>query len=92
VFARLLRRVRAQAPFLVVLALMAGAFVYLLIWPHHWRRGVTGIALSMFTAGALRVGLRDHRAGVLAVRGRWLDAGIYLVLGAAILVATIKLG
>lgn len=89
---RLLRRVRGQAPFLLVLALMAAAFGYLLILPHHWRRGVAGISLSMLVAGALRLGLPGHRAGLLTVRGRWIDAGLYLALGLAILVVAVQLG
>jgi hypothetical protein len=92
VFKRLLRRVRGQAPFLVVLALMGAALIYLLIWPDHWRRGVAGLAASMVLAGVLRIVLPRHRAGLLVVRARWFDSAVYLALGAAILVATVKLG
>jgi hypothetical protein len=92
VLARLLRRVRGQVPFLVVLAVMGAALVYLLIWPDHWRRGVSGIALSMLLAGALRLALPAHRVGLLRVRGRWIDVGVYLVLAVTILVSTVQLG
>ncbi|MGH8961532.1 MAG: DUF3017 domain-containing protein [Jatrophihabitantaceae bacterium] len=89
---RLLRRVRGQAPFLLVLALMAAAFGFLLVWPDHWRRGVAGAALSMLVAAALRLLLPAHRAGFLVVRRRWIDVAIYLVLGLVILAAAVQLG
>jgi predicted membrane channel-forming protein YqfA (hemolysin III family) len=92
VIQRLLRRVRGQAPFLVVLAVMVAALVYLQIWPDHWRRGVAGLAASMALAGVLRIVLPRHRAGLLAVRARWFDSVAYLLLGATMLVATVQLG
>jgi hypothetical protein len=92
VIERLLRRIRGQAPYLAVLALMVAAFVYLLIWPDHWRRGVATVATAMLLAGVLRIVLPNQRAGLLRVRSRWLDVTCYLSAAVAILVAAIGLG
>jgi hypothetical protein len=85
------RWVRSQAPFLFVLALFVAALCYLAIVPGHWRRGTTGIAVIMFVAALLRASLSDQRAGLLAARGRWPDAAIYVVLGALILIVDLRL-
>lgn len=88
---QLAQRFRAQAPFLLVLALLIAALCYLVITPGHWRRGTGVIAVAMFVAAALRASLRTPSAGMLAVRGRWQDAITYLVLGGLILVVDIRL-
>lgn len=85
------RRVRAQWPFLAVLALLAAAAIYLGVSPGHWRRGSGVIALAMLVAGALRLILRVPRAGLLQVRARWIDVFFYWALGVAILVLAIRL-
>jgi hypothetical protein len=85
------RWVRSQAPFLLVLALFVAALCYLAITPGHWRRGTTGIAVVMFVAALLRASLNDQRAGLLAARGRWRDAAIYVVLGSLILIVDLRL-
>jgi Protein of unknown function (DUF3017) len=85
------RRARAQAPLLVVLAIVIGVFVYLTISPGHWRRGTGLIAIAMLLAGLLRLALPREHAGLLASRGRWWDSSCYLLLGAAILVIDIRL-
>jgi len=85
------RRVRAQWPFLAVLALLAAAAIYLGVSPGHWRRGSGIIALAMLVAGALRLVLRVPRAGLLEVRARWIDVFFYWALGVGILVLAIRL-
>lgn len=85
------RRARAQAPLLAVLAIVLGAFVYLTVWPGHWRRGPAMIGIAMLLAGVLRLILPRHYAGLLASRGRWLDSFCFLALGAAILIIDIRL-
>jgi Protein of unknown function (DUF3017) len=85
------RRVRAQAPFLLVLAIVLADFGYLVIAPGHWRRGTATIACAMLLAAALRLGLPAAHAGLLAVRGRWWDSFCYAALGAAILAVDIRL-
>ncbi|HEY8828183.1 MAG TPA: DUF3017 domain-containing protein [Jatrophihabitantaceae bacterium] len=85
------RRGRAQAPFLVVLGIVVAVFVYLSIWPGHWRRGTGLIAVAMLLGAVLRLTLPASHAGLLAVRGRWWDSFCYLALGALILIVDIRL-
>ncbi|MDP9094491.1 MAG: DUF3017 domain-containing protein [Actinomycetota bacterium] len=85
------RRIKAQAPFLAVVAVVAAMFVYLTIDPGHWVRGTAGIAIAMLLAAVLRLVLPGARAGMLAVRGRWWDALCYVLLGALILFADLRL-
>ncbi|MEP7020307.1 MAG: DUF3017 domain-containing protein [Pseudonocardiales bacterium] len=85
------RRVRAQAPGLLVLTIVLSDIVYLIIWPAHWRRGTSLIAVAMLLAGLLRLVLSRQAAGMLAARGRWYDSFCYLALGAAILIIDIRL-
>jgi uncharacterized membrane protein len=92
VLRRWLRRATGQAPFLLVVALLVVAFVYLVFAPGHWRRGAAVIALSALVAGLLRIGLPAHRAGLLRVRARWIDVVCYLGLGGLILSVAIRLG
>jgi hypothetical protein len=85
------RRVRAQAPFLLVLSVLVLDFGYLLLMPDHWRRGASVIGAALLLAAVLRLVLPSGHAGFLAVRTRWWDATCYAVLGAAILVIAIRL-
>lgn len=85
------RRGRAQAPFLVVLGIVAAAFVFLSIAPGHWRRGTALIALAMILAAVLRFTVPAPHIGMLAVRGRRWDSLCYLALGALILTVDIRL-
>jgi Protein of unknown function (DUF3017) len=85
------RRVRAQAPFLFVLAIMITSVIYLSAAPGHWRRGVGIISVGMLAAGALRLVLPRRYAGLLAVRARLLDVVCYVALGVAILLLSIRL-
>jgi hypothetical protein len=88
---RLVRRIRNQAPFLVVLGIVALVFVYLTIMPGHWRRGTGVIGVAMLLGAGLRLVLPDRQAGFLAVRGRYWDALCYAALGALILIVDIRL-
>jgi hypothetical protein len=85
------RRVRAQVPFLLVLAIVLVAFGYLAFMPGHWRRGVSVMAAAFLLAFLLRLLLPPVYAGLLAVRGRWWDAICYAALGVAILIVDIRL-
>jgi hypothetical protein len=85
------RRVRAQVPFLLVLAIVLVAFGYLAFMPGHWRRGVSVMAAAFLLAFLLRLLLPPVCAGLLAVRGRWWDAICYAALGVAILIVDIRL-
>jgi Protein of unknown function (DUF3017) len=85
------RRIRAQAPFLLVLAVVIAVFAYLTVMPGHWRRGVSVMAAALVLAAVLRLVLPSAYAGFLAVRGRWWDAFCYAALGMAILIVDIRL-
>jgi GNAT superfamily N-acetyltransferase len=85
------RRIRAQAPFLLVLAVMLLAVAYLAVEPGHWRRGVGIIAASMLLAAIFRFTLRRAHIGLLAVRSRWMDTACYLLLSVSIIVVAIRL-
>jgi len=85
------RWIREQAYFLLVLAALLAGFGYLLIGPGHWRRSVFVMGCAMVLAAGLRIVLPNARAGLLAVRGKWLDTGAYLVSGVLVLVLDIRL-
>jgi hypothetical protein len=85
------RWVRSEWPFLLVVAAVAGAVVFLLVSPGHWRRATLIMAVAMLAAGVGRLALPDERAGSLAIRNRWWDALCYLAIGGVILVVDIRL-
>ena len=89
--AELRRRLRHQAPFLIVVAIMLSAVLYMIIGPGHWRRGSGIIAAAMIVGAVFRIVLPEEHAGVLAVRRRWIDVACYLGLGVAILAVAIRL-
>jgi Flp pilus assembly protein TadB len=80
-----------QLAFLAVLAVLAAAFVYLLVEPGHWRRGSGVVATATLLAAVLRAVLPPRRAGLLAVRARWIDVVVYALMGGVILGAAIRL-
>ena len=85
------RRIRAQAPFLAVLAVLIASVIYLTIEPEHWRRGIGIMSASLLLAGVLRLMLDRPHAGLLGFRNRGLDAVCYLLLGVVILIVDIRL-
>jgi hypothetical protein len=85
------RWVAAQLAFLGVLVVLFAAFLYLLIVPGRWGRVSGVVAVAVLLAGLLRAVLPTPRAGLLAVRGRWVDTVLYLVLGGLILGLDIRL-
>ncbi|MFN2561162.1 MAG: DUF3017 domain-containing protein [Jatrophihabitans sp.] len=88
---RALRWIEEQLPFLVVLLVAGTAFVYLIFEPGRWGRGSGVVAVAVLLAGVLRATLPTPRAGMLAVRGRWVDTVAYLALGGVMLVVDIRL-
>jgi hypothetical protein len=80
-----------QVPFLTVAGLLAAAFLYLIVEPAHWRRGSGALGVAILLAAALRAVLSTQRAGLLAVRARWLDVLAYLAMGGVILGVDIRL-
>jgi Protein of unknown function (DUF3017) len=50
-----------------------------------WRNGVRLVAVALILAAILRATLPEPQAGMLAVRHRFLDAGILAVVGAVVI-------
>jgi hypothetical protein len=75
---------RAEVPFATVLAIVVFGFCYMFLASGHWLRGVTVMACGLIVAAALRAILPNGRAGMLAVRGRFLDILCYLALGLSV--------
>jgi hypothetical protein len=88
---RIWRWIVEELAFLVVLCLLVAAFGYLIVEPGHWERGTGAVSVAVLVAGVLRGVLPNGRAGLLAVRSRWIDAACYLALGGAILAVDIRL-
>jgi hypothetical protein len=80
-----------QFAFLVVVAVLAAAFVYLIVESGRWGRSAGIVSVAVLLAAVLRLMLPTRHAGLLAVRSRWLDAACYLVLGGVILAVDIRL-
>ena len=80
-----------QLAFLVVLLVVAAAFLYLIVEPGHWRRGSGVVAVAMLLAAVLRAVLSPTRAGLLVVRARWIDVVVYAVIGGLILGVAVRL-
>lgn len=56
----------------------------------YWRTGATVVGLGLLLGAVLRGVLPPHRAGLLAVRGRRLDAAVLVVLGAALVLLALS--
>jgi len=85
------RWLREQFAFLIVVGGVLAGFLVLLVWPGHWRRGTGLIGAALVLAAALRLLLRGYAPGLLAVRNRWVDTVLYLVVGGLILAVDIRL-
>jgi hypothetical protein len=75
---------RGEAPFVLVIAIVAFGFCYMVIASGHWLRGVTVVAAGLIVGGVLRAVLPNGLAGLLAVRSRFFDVLCYLGLGVAV--------
>jgi hypothetical protein len=91
VFGRVLRYVREQFAFLLVLALLVASLLYLTVDSGRWGRASGGVAVAVLLAGVFRLVLPGDRAGLLAIRGRVVDSVTFLVLGAVILGIDVRL-
>jgi hypothetical protein len=91
VLGRAARWIREQIAFLLVLAILIAAFVYLIIQPGRWGRGAGVVSVAVLSAGLLRLLLPSDRVGMLAVRGRIVDTVCFLLLGGLILAVDIRL-
>jgi hypothetical protein len=89
---RQLRWVRAQLPFLIVVAIVLASAVYLYLEPDHWRRGTSALAFGVVLAGLFRLTLPGHVVGLLLVRkNRFFDTVCYLAMGGVIIAVDIRL-
>ncbi len=70
----------AALPLLAVLAVVGAGLVGSGLL-HAWRAGSVVVGLGLLLGGALRLTLPAKQAGLLAVRGRAVDATVLLVLG-----------
>ena len=77
--ARLVRGVRAEAAFIVVLVVVIVGLAGVVAFPRHWLRGVLIVAAGFGLATVLRLLLSDLQSGLLAVRGRAFDVLCYLL-------------
>ena len=85
------RWLRAEAPFVIVLAAMVVPFLYMWAAPGHWRRGSGAIAGAVLLAALFRALLPSEKVGLLAVRGRARDTAFLTVLGGGLLAVAIRL-
>ena len=83
------RRLRAQAPLAVVLAVVVVAFWR--IGLQHWREGTTMLGLALLVAAVLRVSLPDRTAGLLAVRPRRTDVLTYAAFGVVVVLVSLTI-
>jgi Protein of unknown function (DUF3017) len=88
---RIARQFKEQTSFTLVVLALLSAFGYLVVAPGHWRRATGVMAVAMLLAGVLRLAVPSTYAGLLAVRGRGLDAVCYLLLGGVILGVALRL-
>jgi hypothetical protein len=86
-----LRWLRTELPFVIVVAIVVAAIVFLYVEPGHWRRGTSALALGVLVAGALRATLPSHRTGLLNVRNRVFDTICYLAMGGVVIAVDIRL-
>lgn len=52
----------------------------------QWRSGLLVVGVGMLGGSVLRAMLNDERAGMLGIRGRWLDVLTMAALGSAVVV------
>lgn len=59
-----------------------------LVGQDHWRRGLLLAGIGLLAGAVLRLVLPARVAGLLAVRGRFFDAAVLAILGAAVIALT----
>ncbi len=86
---------RRHLAFALVLGVVALGMVR--IAQYHWREGAAVLGLALLLGAGLRVVLPPDRAGLLVIRGRYLDVLLYggfgvLMLAVALTIAGGPLG
>lgn len=79
-----LSRWLVQLPYALVVCGVAGGLALFAL--RYFRKGATLVALAVLVAAVARLLLPDSRIGLLAGRGRWLDASILVGFAVAIAV------
>lgn len=74
---------RAQWPILLVGLIFVAAFV--LVGANFWRRGSLLIGIGVGVAAALRLLLREERAGLLVIRSKGTDFIMAAMVAAAMI-------
>lgn len=87
--AQVLAKLRAQLPFLIVMAVVAVAF--LRIAQQHWREGTTELGAALLVAAVLRASVTDRAAGLLAVRTRRVDIVTDAVFGLVVIAVSLTI-
>ena len=85
------RKLRGQAPFLLIVAVALAMVVYLAVEPGHWRRGTGVLGGALLLGAVLRFVLPAQFVGLLAIRGRYWDTLYYAALGLLILAVDLRL-
>lgn len=80
---------RQHVAFALVLALVALGMVR--IAQYHWREGAAVLGLALLLAAGLRVMLPPDRAGLLVIRGRYLDVLVYAGFGVLVLAVALTI-
>ena len=74
------------ALYLAILAVVIAGLVVASV--ASWRLGIRVVSGSMIAAAVARLALPERDAGMLAVRNRWFDAAILILMGVAMIVLT----
>lgn len=80
-------RAVVQWPMVLVMLGVVGAMA--ITWTDHWRKGAFAFGFAVTVGGLLRLVLPTRVAGWLAVRRRWLDVTLLLVVGMALMAITL---
>lgn len=80
---------RQHLAFALVLAVVVLGLVR--IGQYHWREGTAVLGGALLLAAGLRVVLPPERAGLLVIRGRYLDAATYGGFGVLVLAVALTI-
>lgn len=75
--------------YLAILAATVGGLVTVALG--SWRVGTQIVGGSLLAAAAIRLALRPHDAGMLAVRHKLVDALLLIAVGAAVIVLAVTI-
>ena len=73
----------------MAIVLLGAVAAIVIIWSDHWSRGAFTFGCAVTLGGVLRLVLPSRVAGWLATRSRWIDAGLLLACGLALVALTL---